>query len=340
MDPENLVKCGLGIDIAKDVCYACAMPENKMFTYQNTPEGIKKFVSEIKKVKPDQIVLEPTGQYSRATVHALLEAGFYVVVMNPRNLSQLMDAEGRSAKTDKLDAYYMAIVAKRKFYQPRIKPTRQHELLREYSSERTLLVEKRTDLKNKMSQQADILKELAAFGKEGKALSKEILKGHEKILKAIDEQIERLEKAARKLIQANEDFQKKDEILRSVPGISHVTSALLIGILPELGQLNRGEIANLCGVAPLNNDSGRKRGVRRVGHGRYGLKRGLYTPITIAMRYNPTIKAFAARLQSRGLTGCQLKIACIRKLITIVNQMLKTGQHWGENQSKPHSSLT
>ena len=152
MDSEKLVKCGLGIDIAKDVCYACAMPENKMFTYHNTPEGIKKFVNEIKKVKPDQIVLEPTGQYSRATVHALVDSGFHVVVMNPLNLSQLMNAEGRSAKTDKLDAYYMAVVAKRRFYQPRIKPTRQHELLREYSSERTLLVEKRSDLKNKTSQ--------------------------------------------------------------------------------------------------------------------------------------------------------------------------------------------
>ena len=340
MDSEKMVKCGLGIDIAKDVCYACAMPENKMFTYHNTPEGIKKFVNEIKKIRPDQIVLEPTGQYSRATVHALVDAGFHVVVMNPRNLNWLMNAEGRTAKTDKLDAYFMAVVAKRRFYQPRIKPTRQHEVLRACSSLRTFLVEKRTDLKNQMSQQADLLKELAVLGKEVKASLKELLKGLEKILKAIDEQIERLEKVARTLIQANEDFQKKDEILRSVPGISHVTSALLLGTLPELGQLNRGEIANLCGVAPLNNDSGRKRGVRRVGHGRYGLKRGLYTPITIAMRYNPTIKAFATRLQGRGLTGCQLKIACIRKLITIVNQMLKTGQKWGENKPKEHSSLT
>lgn len=330
MDPEKIfVRSAIGIDVGKDLCVACSLPEKKFFTFRNESKAIQKFVDDVKlHIRPDQIILEPTSRYERPLARALQEAEQRVVVMNPRRLKHLADAEGRTYKSDPNDAFYFAKVAMRGTYPARQLPSRQRECLRILCTFRSLLTSKKVDIQLGMEQALEAIETVGKLIPIDSKIAADLQKSMRKLIAEIEKLLAKIALLIQAIITQEPEFQRPNVILQSIPGIGPATSAALLGMLPELGNANRREIASLCGLAPMNHDSGKMRGVRRVGHGRNGLKTALYCAVASAMRYNPPIRAFSERLKARGSSGLRLKIACMRKLIVQANTLLKKDELW------------
>lgn len=261
------------------------------------------------------IVLEATGGYERAVTCFLLDAGYRVAVVNPRRVRDFAKCLGLFAKTDRLDA---AIIAR--FGQqtnPRWTPLLSAEQaeLAELVVRRRQLVELRTMESNRLKQ----------------TVNKVAQRSISQLLKTLDSQIKGLEAEITRLIESDDDWRAKSELLQSVPGVADKTSATLLAELPELGELNRSEIAALVGVAPFNDDSGQHQGQRRIAGGRASVRNILYMAAQSAIRHNPIIKAFALRLRANTehkKAPKEIIVACMRKLLVILNTMLKNKTPW------------
>jgi transposase len=305
----------VGIDVAKAELVVSLLPSAERFTVANDERGAHTLVERLRPAKPTRIVLEATGGYELLTVAALAAATLPVVVVNPRQVRDFAKATGQLAKTDRIDADILARFAD--VVRPAVRP-----LVDEAAQELEALLTRRRQLLEML--QAERNRTGQVFGK-GKRLVKKSLKTH----------ISYLERALRitdtdlgAMIKASPVWRERDELLQSVPGVGPVLSRTLLADLPELGQLSRREIAKLVGVAPLSRDSGTLRGRRFVQGGRATVRAVLYMAALVATKRNAVIRAFYQRLVAAGKPKKLALVACMRKLLTILNVMVRTAQPW------------
>lgn len=304
----------VGIDVSAawlDVAVLAADGTVGLSRASNDAAGAQQLVENLRSVRPALVVLEASGDLEVLISAALGAADFPVVVVNPRQVKEFARALGRLAKTDRLDARVLAEFAAR--VQPPVRALADSE-----SRELKALVERRRQL-NEM-----IVAEKNRLTRASGAVKRDIQEHIEFLrrrLKDVDGDLARA-------IQASALWRAKDDLLKSVPGIGPVTASLLIAELPELGRLDRRQIASLVGVAPFNRDSGTLRGRRTVWGGRRRVRAALYMSTLVATRHNPLIKAFYSRLVAAGKPPKLALTACMRKLLTIVNAILRNETPW------------
>ncbi len=302
----------LGVDVSKDWLDVAAEPDGSLQRLSNDTEGFKAVVSLARETGSERITLEASGGYQTRLVAALLEAGLPVVVVNPRQVREYARATGRLAKTDRIDARILCAFTLA--VQPPLRELKdeQAELLSSLIARRRQLIEMRTAEKNRLT--------LGARGKVRKNL-----KAH---IEWLDRHLRNTDRELRQLIERSPAWQEKENLLTSVPGVGKTTAQMLIAQLPELGRLTHKQIAALVGVAPFNRDSGTLRGQRTTWGGRHSVRAGLYMATMSAIRANPPIKAFYERLRGRGKPGKVAMTACMRKLLTMLNAMLRDHKPW------------
>ena len=302
----------IGVDIAKDSFEFVAYGDDRHFNMSNDETGIRQAVEQIQKLSPELLVLEATGGYELPLVAALSIAKLPVVVINPRQVRDFAKATGHLAKTDAIDAAVLSQFAA--VIKPDLRPIADADmlLLKEVVSRRQQLVEMLVAERNRMgmahnpSVKADILAHIDWLRKR---------------LNETDGEL-------RRQIKGSPVWKAKDDLLRTVPGVGPMTSAALLANLPELGRLNRHQIAALVGVAPFNRDSGMMRGKRAVWGGRSSLKATLYMAALSAAKWNPAIKTFYERLCASGKPKKVALTACMRKLLIVLNSMIKNNTAW------------
>lgn len=298
-----------GIDVSKDRLDVAVLGEERGWQVDNTQEGIAKLVQEMQEVCPEVIVVEATGGYQRAVVDALFVAGLAVAVVNPARVRQFARACGLLAKTDKLDARVLAEFGQR--VQPR-----KYEGKTEAEKQLNALLVRRKQVEEMLKAEQNRLRTTSLNLKSSVERSIAFLKEEKKIL---DEQIQQF-------LAEQEAWQEQMQILKSAPGVGMVTTAILLAELPELGKMDRKKIAALVGVAPMNYDSGKKRGYRKTKGGRTNVRSVLYMSTLVATRYNPVIQTQYQHLLKRGKEKKVALTACMRKFLTILNAMLRDQQ--------------
>lgn len=309
-------KTFIGIDVSKHSLEVAAHEQDYQFRCANKASAFVALLAELIALRPALIVLEATGGLERAVVAALHGVGLPLVVVNPRQVRDFARALGQLAKTDRLDARVLAAFAAT--IKPKLRPIKTNDELEldALSGRRDQLVEMLADEKNRRAAAAT------------DSLRDEI-KEHIDWLK---NRIAEMDQQLKKLVQGSARWRAKAQILQSTPGIGPVVSSVLLAQLPELGTLNRQQISKLVGVAPLNRDSGQQRGSRHIFGGRANVRRVLYMAALTASRRNPVIKAFYERLCARQKPFKVAITACMRKLLTIINFMVRDGNSWKSAQ--------
>ncbi len=302
----------VGIDIAKDKYDVAFLPGGDITTLPYDVEGWKQLLARLRPLGRCLIVLEATGGLERRLVADLLDEGMSVAVANPRQVRDFAKGHGLLAKTDRLDASMLARFAQDVRPRLLVKTTENQAELAQLLARRRQLLQLQTMESNRLAP----------------TVSKLARRSIERVLKVLGEQLAQLDQAIAKLIQSDEDYRNKDEILRSVPGVGPVASKTLLGDVPELGKLNRQQISALIGVAPFNRDSGKLRGRRTIWGGRAHVRTVLYMAAFAAWRWNPVIRAFADRLTRKGKPFKVVLTACMRKLLVILNTLVKNRTPW------------
>lgn len=302
----------VGIDISKSKFDVRSTESSKGVVYQYTPEGMKQFIQLLQQIQPKLICLEATGGLERKLVALLHKHKFPVAVVNPRQIRDFARAKNRLAKTDQIDANTIMEFAQT--MNPRItEPLIQaQQKMRDFTARRGQVCKQLLQERNRL----------------GTAADKQVAKLINQSIRFLEKQLKAIEKELKQLIDADEESRKRSKILQSVPGIAGTTAALLISELPELGSLNRKQISRLVGVAPTNRDSGTLRGKRTIGGGRVRVRNGLYMPTVTALNHNPVIRTFYKRLVKNGKPKMVSLVAAMRKLLTILNTMVKEGKQW------------
>lgn len=304
----------VGIDVSKTHLDVAVAPSGEAWDVAVDEAGIVDLVRRVQELRPVVVVLEATGGLEVALVAALTQGRLPVAVVNPRQVRDFAKAMGRLAKTDAIDAQVLALFAER--VRPAVRP-----LPDELTQELGALLARRRQLLEMLTAEKNRL---------GKALSKvqpdlrEHIAWLEQRLKALDNDLGRM-------LRESPVWREKEDLLRSVPGVGPVLTMTLLAELPELGTLTRHQIAALAGVAPFNRDSGQLRGRRTVWGGRAPVRAALYMAALVATRFNPVILAFYQRLCAAGKPKKVALTACMRKLLTILNAMLKHRTHWAPN---------
>ncbi len=301
-----------GIDVSKSTLDVCVVPEGKTLHVAYDETGISQIVDCLKDVGPTLIVLEATGGLEVRIATELASKGLPVAVINPRQARDFAKATGQLAKTDQVDAAVLAAFAKA--IRPQVRPLKDEDTcaLNDMVSRRRQLIDMRVQETLRLAT----------------AASKPLQKNLNKHIVWLDKQITEIDHDLTKRLRDSDVWRAKDNLLRSIPGVGAVTTLTLLAKCPELGALNRREIAALTGVAPLANDSGKHRGKRFIWGGRADVRAVLYMAALSAIRYNEPIKAFAERLKKSGKPPKVVIVACMRKLITIMNAMLKNNAPW------------
>lgn len=312
----------IGIDVSKDHLDVAERPKGDVSRIANDDGDINKLVSELKALKPQLIVMEATGGYEMPLAGALASGGLPVSVVNPRQVRDFARSTGKLAKTDSIDARVLAHFAEAIRPTPRPLPDAQAQHLSAVLTRRNQLVGMLTAEKNRL-------------GRAPQPVRRRV-QAHIDWLK---QELDNVDDDLNIAVKESPMWHAKDQILTSTPGVGKVVSLTLLAELPELGTLNRKEIAHLVGVAPLNRDSGLFKGKRIVWGGRARVRRALYMAALVATRYNPVIKAFYQRLCAAGKAKKVALIACMRKLLLILNSMLKHGTLWGPPHMQPISLL-
>jgi transposase len=302
----------VGIDVSKKSFDVCLLPEGKFFKLNQDASGRRALLAQLPLPGSGLIVIEATGGVERALVTELVEAGHQVALVNPRQVRDFAKGVGILAKTDRIDASVLARFAQD--VRPRClgkTPEKQGEL-EQLVARRRQLVDLRTAEKNR---------------KENVTVPF-IRKDLQQSVDRLNKQIQRVEKQILSLIESHDEWKHKNALVQSVPGIGEVAGASMVAQVPELGQLNRQKIAALVGVAPWNRDSGQFHGKRTIGGGRRSIRNVLYMAALSARRFNPVIRAFADRLAQSGKPAKVILVACMRKLLVILNTMVKNNTYW------------
>jgi transposase len=314
-------KSYIGIDVSKQQLEVAAHECDYQFRCPNKPSAFAELIVELIDLRPALIVLEATGGLEIPVVNALHAAGLPVVVVNPRQVRDFAKALGQFAKTDPLDARVLAHFAAAIKPAQRLIKSKEEQELDALTGRRSQLIEMLTDEKNRCSSAAN-------------DAVRDKIKEH---IEWLEESIADLEAQLKALLQGSAAWHARDEILQSVPGIGQVVSFSMIAELPELGTLNRQKICKLVGVAPLNRDSGQQRGTRHIYGGRPQLRRVLYMAALTASRHNHVIKEFYQRLCARQKPFKVAITACMRKLLSIINVMVRDNTTW-KSKEEPVSA--
>ena len=302
----------VGIDVSKERVDVAIRPSGEAWEAPNDDAGVEEVLRRLRAERPELIVLEATGGYERLMARGLAEAGLPVRVVNPRQARDFAKATGQLAKTDALDAAVLAAFAEACHPEVRPLPDEQTEILVGLVARRRQLVEMRTAEKNRIE-------------KAPKGIRAQI-KSH---IDWLDKAIGRADDDLDDQIRRSPIYREFDERIRTIPGVGPQTSRVLMAYLPELGRLDRKQIAALVGVAPMNRDSGKLRGVRRIWGGRAAVRCVLYMAAVAAVRSkNPVLSPFYDRLRAAGKKPKVALTACMRKLLTILNAMARSGQPW------------
>ncbi len=306
--------CFVGIDVSSEQLDVGILPGDEFQQFGNDSRGIKRLVKFLGARNVELIVMEATGGYEIDVAVALHEAGLPIVIANPRHVRDFARSLGILAKTDKIDARVLSRFARDVRPEKRSFPTEKERFLRELLTRRSQLVGMHTAELNRLQQ----------------ARTEDIKQSVQAIIDVIKKQLDAIEEEIGQAMQTCSTYHDKNRILQSIPGIGPIVSQTLLIDLPELGVLNRREIAALVGVAPINRDSGQFRGKRTTWGGRSRVRSALYMAALVAARHNPTIKAFYQRLRDAGKPAKVALTACIRKLLTILNTMVANKTPWRE----------
>lgn len=301
----------IGIDVSKNNLDVHVLPEALSFSYRYESKAVKALIKKLKSFTPELVVLEATGGYEISIGIALANAKLNVAIVNPRQVRDYARALGQLAKTDKIDAYVIA-----RFAQD-IKPeARGHMTFKEL--ELKSLVVRRQQLMEMRSAEMNRLSRTSVA---------QVKNGIQKVIRVLDTQIEAVDQELKNEVKNNPTWTKKLEIITSFKGVGDNTAHTLLFGLPELGSLNRQQIAALVGIAPFNRDSGMFRGKRTICGGRANIRKALHMPaLSAATRWNQTLKGFYCRLIAKGKKHKVALTACMRKMLITLNAMLKNNQ--------------
>jgi len=308
---NNQNEINVGVDTGKTQLDIYIRPLDIYFTVSNDEKGINKAVKEIKKHKPTRIVIEATGRLEQAFIIACANEKLPFVVANPVRIKKFAGSVGQLAKTDKLDAKLIA------YYSDAIKPelsTLKPETLRKMSdllSRRCQLMEMRTMEKNRLQ-----------------SLPKSLESTITPMLTVINNQLTKIDNKMAKLIEQCDEYKVKNDIIQSVPGVGNVVAFSLLSNMPELGYISNKEAAALVGVGPINRESGTFKGKRMIRGGRHQIRTAMFMSMMSAMQCNPVFKATYQRLVAAGKPKKIAIIACVRKMIVILNSMVRDGVYW------------
>jgi transposase len=315
---ESAAEVFVGIDISKATLDIHTLPGGETWSTPNDDQSAPALVTRLAALKPVLIVLEATGGLERRLLAALLAAKLPAVVVNPRQVRDFAKAMGQLAKTDSLDARILALFAERIRPPVRRAPDEQTVELDALIVRRRQLVDMITAEKNRLAAAPP---------------SQRVVRAIRKTIAWLEKQLDDVDQDLDKSVRNSPAWKDKDEAFRSVPGVGKVLSRTLLAQAPELGTLGRKQIAALIGLAPLNRDSGTQRGRRCIWGGRAQVRQVLYMSALAAIRFNPIIAAFHARLIAAGKTRMVAIVACMRKLLTILNAMARSNAHWSTDIS-------
>ncbi len=306
----------VGIDVSKDTLDVAVRPTGQQWRVSNTEEGLGPLVERLQGLSPALVVMEATGGYEVPVAAALGADGLPVAVVNPRQVRDFARATGKLAKTDKLDAQVLALFAERVRPVPRPLPDPQTQELHALLARRRQIVVMLVTEQNRL----------------GSALPS-VRPGIQEHIAWLEGKLGELNDGMGKLLRESPLWREKEDLLRGVPGVGPVVTLTLLAELPELGAMDRRQVAALVGVAPLNRDSGTLRGRRSVWGGRAKVRTALYMAALVATRHNPMICVFYQRLLAAGKPKKVALVACMRKLLTILNAMLKHRTPWQPNHA-------
>ena len=307
-------KVFVGVDVSKDSLDVAIGSQKDIITFANDQKGVDALVKKLSRIDAELTVFESTGGYELLAASSLAEAGLPVVIVNSRQVRNFAKATGILAKTDAIDARVIAHFAQA--VKPEVRQLKDRE-----TSELTALVTRRRQ----------IVEMIVAERNRLRLANKRNIKDIKDHIRWLKKRLDKIESDIGKMIQGSPIWRCKDDILQSVPGIGPITSASLICDLPELGVLSPKKIAMLAGLAPLNCDSGKFKGRRRIWGGRASVRSGLYMATLAAIRCNPAIKIFYQRLTDAGKCHKVAATACMRKLLIITNAMLRDQTLWQQN---------
>ncbi|WP_341501458.1 IS110 family transposase [Gallaecimonas sp. GXIMD4217] len=313
MNDKNQLQIHVGVDVGKSKLDIGLHPLNLHFSVPNDEEHIPKVIQLLKQHQVQSIVTEATGRYEHAFVFACDKAELPVIVVNPIQIRRFAQAIGVLAKTDKIDAAVIARFAATIKPEYKSIPDEQSRLIKDLLIRRTQLLEMATMEKNRLQ-----------------ILPKALHSSLSSVLKTLEKQIDSITKQLDVLVVQAKHWRTKSEILTSVPGVGKVLAYTLLSELPELGRLNRKEIAALVGVAPMNRESGSYNGKRRIRGGRHRVRTVMFMAMMSAIQCNPVFRRYYAHLKAAGKLPKVALIACMRKLIVILNTMVKNGEKWCE----------
>jgi transposase len=317
MDAKSETDRFTGIDVSKARVDIHVRPDGTAFHCPTDSEGLAELIGRLTPLRPRLVVLEASGGYESVVAAALAEAGLPVAIVNPRQVRKFAGAIGRLAKTDAIDAAVIAHFAETVHPQPRPLPDDLLVRLQELMARRRQLVIMINAEKQRLA----------------KAQNRVAQSSFRAVLKSLEAERTRIDKVIDKLIEASPVWCAKQDLLKSVPGIGNVVTRTLIAELPELGQVDRHQIAALTGVAPINRDSGRYRGKRKIQGGRVEVRAPLYMACLVAIQHNPALKRFYCRLREAGKPPRLALVAAMRKLLTILNAILRDHKPWAPAHS-------
>lgn len=309
-------KVYIGIDVSKQMLDVFILPNRKYMQFKNEPDESEKLVKKLTLFSDVLIVMESTGGYEKNLAYRCSEAGLKVCIANPRQIREFAKALGKLAKTDRIDSEVIALFASKIEPEPNVVYNEINQQLADHSARRKQLVGMITMEKNRLD--------------KARLEQKESIK---RILEALEKERERIDNAQKQLIDNTPDLSEKKSILISVKGIGEVTAANLLSKLPELGTLGSKQVAALAGLAPFNRDSGTLKGKRTIWGGRTSVRNALYMATLVAIKHNQKINEFYSRLCAAGKAKMTSIIACMRKLLIILNAMIKKGKVWDNNLS-------
>jgi transposase len=307
----------VGIDVSKQCLDVAVRPTGEHFVVTNDEGGHRELRERLAKLGPERIVLEPTGGYEVAIVQVLAAAKLPVVVVNARQVRDFAKAVGRLAKTDRIDADVLAHFGEA--LRPEIRPL-PDDALRELEA----LVSRRRQLVDMR----------AAETKRKQTAPALVHPSIDEVVRFLTKQIDDLDKDLKALIRRTPAWREADDLLQSVPGVGPVLSSTLTALVPELGTLNRKQIASLIGVAPFNKDSGLGERKRATWGGRAAVRAVLYMAASTARRFNPAISRFYERLLATGKPAQVVLVACMRKLLTLLNAVARDRRPWNPQLAK------
>jgi transposase len=302
----------VGIDVAKDRLDVCVRPSGESFTLARDGEGLAALVERLEALDPVLVVLEATGGYETVVASALGAARLPLAVVNPRCIRDFARATGKLAKTDRIDAAAIAHFAEA--VRPPVRPIADAEA---------------QALGELVARRRQVIEMIVAEGNRRRMASqRRVIRAIERHLAVLQAELSELDGDIDDAIRRSPAWQADADLLASVPGVGPATLRTLIAELPELGRLTRRKIAALVGVAPINRDSGTLRGRRTIAGGRPAVRSALYMAALVASRKNPVIAPHYDKLRAAGKTGKQALIACMRKLIVILNAILRDRKPW------------